>query len=204
MQTLHLAVLLSGSGTTLQNLMDRSHAGDPYEVTVVIGSKPDAYGLTRAKNAGIPAVCVPRKEYENTDRYNTALWEEIRPYNVALIVLAGFAHMIRVPDDFRHKIVNIHPAFLPSFGGKGMYGAHVHEAVLEYGTKVTGCTVHFVDERYDTGPIILQKCVPVREDDTAETLEARVQETEREALPEALRLIAEGRVAVEGRRVRIA
>ncbi|TSC72586.1 MAG: phosphoribosylglycinamide formyltransferase 1 [Parcubacteria group bacterium Gr01-1014_38] len=203
MGKLRLAVLLSGAGTTLQNLIDRSRAGDPYDIAVVIGSKPDAYGLERAKQAGLPAVCVARKNSLNTDAYNDALWAEIRKHDVTHIVLAGFLHMLRVPEDFQHKIVNIHPALLPSFGGKGMYGLHVHEAVLEYGAKVTGCTVHFVDEKYDTGPIILQKCVEVREDDTPETLQARVQETEREALPEALRLIAEGRVTIEGRNVRI-
>lgn len=202
-QKLQLAVLLSGAGTTLQNLLDRSRDGDPYDVRVVVGSKPDAYGLERAKKANILAVCLARKDYESTDAYSGALWEEIRKHTVDLVVLAGFMHMVRVPDDFQNRMVNIHPALLPSFGGKGMYGIHVHEAVLEYGAKVTGCTVHFVDEKYDTGPIILQKCLDVRGDDTAETLQARVQEAEREALPEALRLIAEGRVIVEGRRVTI-
>ncbi len=204
MKSLHLAVLLSGSGTTLQNLLDRSTSGDPYKVAVVIGSRPDAYGLVRAKHAGIPALCVSRKDFTSTDAYNDALWTEIRKHPVDTVVLAGFLHMLRVPDDFQHKIVNVHPALLPAFGGKGMYGLHVHEVVLEYGTKVTGCTVHFVDEHYDTGPIILQRCVEVRDDDTPDTLQARVQEAEREALPAALRLIAEGRIQVDGRRVRIA
>lgn len=214
MTPLRLAVLLSGSGTTLQNLIDRSRAGrrgpealakepDPYTIAVAIGSKPDAYGLERAKRADIPAICIARKEFSTTDAYNEALWKEIRTHDVTHVVLAGFMHMLRVPDNFRHKIVNMHPALLPSFGGKGMYGIHVHEAVLAYGAKVTGCTVHFVDEQYDTGPIILQKIVTVREDDTAETLQARVQEAERKALPEALRYIAEERVTIEGRRVRI-
>lgn len=203
MPTLRLAVLLSGAGTTLQNLIDRSRTGDPYDIVVVIGSKPDAYGLERARKADIPAVALARKEFPDTDAYNEALWTEIRKHDVTHVVLAGFLHMLRVPDDFRQKIVNIHPALLPSFGGKEMYGLHVHEAVLEYGAKITGCTVHFVDERYDTGPIILQKCLPVRDDDTPETLQARVQEAEREALPEALRIIAEGRVQVDGRRVKI-
>lgn len=204
MQKLRLAVLLSGAGTTLQNLIERAKAGDPYAVIVVIGSKPDAYGLARARQANIPALCIPKKDSPGTDAYSDALWSEIRKYPVDIVVLAGFLQMVRVPPDFRHRIVNIHPALLPAFGGKGMYGIHVHEAVLEYGAKITGCTVHFVDETYDTGPIILQKAVPVRDDDTPETLQARVQEAEREALPEALRLIASGRVRVEGRRVKIA
>ncbi len=177
---------------------------DPYEVTVVIGSRPDAYGLVRAEKAGVPAVCVARKDSPSADPYNEALWGEIRKYPVDAVVLAGFMHLLRVPEDFRNRIVNIHPALLPAFGGKGMYGIHVHEAVLEYGAKVTGCTVHFVDEKYDTGPIILQKVVSVLDGDTPETLQARVQAAEREALPEALRLIAEGRVRVEGRKVRVA
>lgn len=201
MKKLRLAVLLSGAGTTLQNLLDRSEAEDSYEVCVVIGSKPDAYGLVRAQQAGIPAVCVARQEYQDTAAYNEALWAEIRKHTIDVVVLAGFLHMLRVHADFQNRIVNVHPALLPSFGGKGMYGIHVHEAVLVAGVKVTGCTVHFVDERYDTGPIIIQKVVPLREDDTPETLQARVQEVERAALPEALRLLAEGRVRVEGRRV---
>lgn len=210
---LRLVVLLSGAGTTLQNLLDRSRGdqksadapakAEPYEVVAVIGSKPDAYGLARAKHAGIPAVCIPRKEYADTDAYSAALWAEIRKYPVDIVVLAGFLHLLRVPEDFRNRIVNIHPALLPSFGGKGMYGIHVHEAVLAAGVKITGCTVHVVDERYDTGPIILQKAVPVLDGDTPEILQARVQAVEREALPEALRLIAGGRVRVEGRRVKV-
>ncbi len=201
---LKLAVLLSGAGTTLQNLIDRSRSGDPYEVVVVIGSKPDAYGLERATTAGIPAICVPKREHKDADAYSAALWTEIRKSPIDVVVLAGFLHRVRVPEDFRNRIVNVHPALLPSFGGKGMYGIHVHEAVLAYGAKATGCTVHFVDEQYDTGPIILQKSVPVQDGDTPETLQARVQAAERDALPEALRLIAEGRVRVEGRRVHIA
>lgn len=201
MKKLQLAVLLSGSGTTLQNLLDRSKAGDPYEVVLVIGSRPDAYGLTRAEHVGVPGKSLPRKDYASTDAYNEALWQEIRSVTPDIVVLAGFMHMLRVPDDFRNRIVNIHPALLPSFGGKGMYGIHVHEAVLEYGVKVTGCTVHFADEKYDTGPIILQKVVPVQENDTPETLQARVQEAERDALPEALTLIRNGNVHVEGGRV---
>lgn len=201
MKKLRLVVLLSGAGTTFQNLLDRSTAGDPYQVVLVIGSKPDAYGLVRATEAGVPAICLPRKGYADADAYSEALWAEIRKCPVDVVVLAGFMHLLRVPEDFRNRIVNIHPALLPSFGGKGMYGIHVHEAVLTAGVWVTGCTVHFVDERYDTGPIILQKVVSVRGDDTPETLQARVQEVERAALPEALRLLAERRVRVEGRRV---
>ena len=199
-----LAVLLSGSGTTLQNLIDRIDAGE-LDATVgcVIGSRPDAYGLERARKHGIPHEAVVRKDYPDRAAFNEALWAAIEPYAVDLVVLAGFMFILEVPAAFEHRILNVHPALLPAFGGKGMYGHHVHEAVLAYGAKVTGATVHFVDAEYDQGPVILQETVPVLEDDTPDSLAARVQAKERELYPRAIQLFGEGRLCVQGRRVRI-
>lgn len=201
---LRIAVLLSGSGTTLQNIIDRCEAGTlDAKVVVVIASRPGVGGLDRAVNHGIPCSCVPRKEFDDVKSFSDAIWETIRSKQAELVVLAGFMSLLRVPIDFQNRIMNIHPALIPAFCGKGMYGHHVHEAVLDYGAKVTGTTVHFVDNEYDNGPIILQGTVLVEDDDTPDTLAARVQAKERELYPKAIALFAAGRLRVEGRRVRI-
>lgn len=201
---LKLGVLLSGSGTTLQNLIDHIDQGKlDARVCCVISSRANAYGLERARKHGIPAATVIRKDYPDTSTFNRALWEEVRKYDAELIMLAGFMSLIEVPPDFKNRIMNIHPALVPAFCGKGYYGHHVHEAVLAYGTKVSGVTVHFVDAEYDHGPIILQEAVPVLDDDTPDTLTERVQAKERELYPKAVQLFAEGRLQVEGRRVRV-
>lgn len=196
---IRLAVLLSGSGTTLQNLIDR-RVGD---IALVVGSKPTAYGVERAKAAGLPVAVVERKASSSTEAFSDAIFSHCRAANVELVCLAGFLQLLRVPDDFAGRVLNIHPALLPAFGGKGMYGHHVHEAVLTYGAKVSGCTVHFVDQEYDHGPVVLQRAVEVREDDTPDTLAARVFAAECEAYPEAIRLFAEGRLRLDGRCVRV-
>lgn len=202
---LRMVVLLSGGGTTLQNLIDRIGRGElPARVEGVISSRTDAFGLERARRHGIPAVAVPRRAYPDDGSFNEALWREIKGFGPDLVVLGGFMSLLRVPMAYQLRIVNVHPALIPAFCGKGMYGHHVHEAVLAYGAKITGATVHFVDEQYDHGPIIIQRACPVLEDDTAETLAERVQAVEREIYPLAIRWIAEGRVRVDGRRVRIA
>ncbi len=199
-----IAVLLSGSGTTLQNLIDRIDAGAvDGEIVCVISSRNDAYGLERARNHHIPAIAIARKDCKGHAAFNDALWTEIRKHTPDLVVLAGFMSLLTVPEDFHNRIINVHPALIPAFCGKGMYGHHVHEAVLAYGAKVTGATVHFVDDQYDHGPIILQAPVPVEEDDTPDTLAERVQEKERELYPRAVQLFAEGRLRVEGRKVRV-
>lgn len=201
---IRLAVLLSGSGTTLQNLIDRIEAGTlDAQIQVVISSKSTAYGLQRAQNHNIPTAVVRPKDYPDMKSFNQALWGVIRQYPVDLVVLAGFLSLIEVPPDFVNRIMNIHPALIPAFCGKGMYGHHVHEAVIRSGVKITGCTVHFVDDQYDHGPIILQEAVPVLDDDTPESLAERVQAKERELYPLAIQLFAEGRLKVEGNRVRI-
>lgn len=201
---LRLAVLLSGSGSTLQNLIDRIVAGElNAQILCVVSSRADAYGLVRAADHRIPSALVPRKEFPDTAAFSAAVWAEIRKYEVDLVVLAGFMSLLNVPEDFTNRIVNVHPALIPAFCGKGMYGHHVHEAVIEYGVKVTGVTVHFANAEYDEGPIILQAVVPVLDDDTPDTLADRVQAKEREVYPQAIQMIAEGRVTVEGRRVKI-
>lgn len=202
--SIRLAVLFSGSGTTLQNLIDRI-AGRELDARIecAISSRANVYGLERARQHGIPAFTIVRKTFADTEAFSEAVWSEIRRHPVDLVVLAGFMSLLAVPRDFSGKIVNVHPALIPSFCGKGMYGHHVHEAVLGYGAKVSGATVHFVDEEYDHGAIIVQQAVPVLEDDTPDSLAERVQAAEREIYPKAIQLIAEGRVSIEGRRVRI-
>jgi phosphoribosylglycinamide formyltransferase-1 len=201
---LKVAVLLSGNGTTLQNILDRIAAGRlDAQVVSVISSRADVFGLERARRAGIPAMAVPRKNFTSAEAFGDAVWSEIRKHSPGLVVLAGFMSLLPIPADFRGRIINVHPALIPAFSGKGMYGSHVHEAVIAYGAKLSGATVHFVDDEYDRGPIILQSAVPVLEDDTPETLAERVQAEERELYPQAIQLFAEGRLRIEDRRVRI-
>ncbi len=199
-----LAVLLSGSGTTLENIFEHIERGElPVEVAVVISSRADAYGLERAKKRGVPTHVFARKQYSSLEEYTDAVFGAVRESLAELVALAGFMVQIGIPEDFKGRILNVHPALLPSFGGKGMYGHFVHEAVLEHGCKVTGCTVHVVDEDYDRGPIVMQQCVEVRDDDTPDSLAERVQAAEREIYPRAIRAFAEGRVRIEGRRARV-
>ena len=202
---LRLAVFISGGGTTLKNLMEKIAAGQlDAEIELVISSSPSARGLRFAEQGGISHHVIRPKEFASRDEYSEAMFELCRAARVDLVVLGGFLKQITVADDYRDRVVNIHPALVPAFCGKGFYGHFVHEAVLEYGVKLTGCTIHFVDNEYDHGPVILQKAVAVKDDDTPEVLGARVFATECEALPEALQLVATGRVSLVGRRVRIA
>lgn len=202
---LRIAVLISGGGTTLRNLIEKIEAGTlDVKIVQVISSSPEAGGIRFAEEAGIPFAVVERKGYESREAYSAAIFDPCRRAGAEMVVLGGFLKRITVPDDFALRVVNIHPALIPAFCGKGFYGHYVHESVLEYGVKLTGCTIHFVDNEYDHGPVILQRAVPVMDDDTPETLAARVFQAECEAYPAALRLIAAGRVSVEDRRVRIA
>jgi formyltetrahydrofolate-dependent phosphoribosylglycinamide formyltransferase len=201
---LRLAVLLSGSGTTLQNLIEHIEAGHlQASIVVVISSRPDAYGLQRARQYGLEALCLPRQAYPDAHTYNQELNRRLDGYAPELIALAGYLHLFRFAPHYRGRVMNIHPSLIPAFCGKGLYGLRVHQAALDYGVKVSGCTVHFADEKYDHGPIILQHAVPVYADDTPERLAQRVAIAERQAYPEAIQLFAEGRLQVEGRRVRI-
>jgi formyltetrahydrofolate-dependent phosphoribosylglycinamide formyltransferase len=204
MGRIRLGVLLSGGGTTLQNMLDRIEKGEvPAEVAVVISSVPGVFGLARAEKAGVPGHTVDRKAYGSAEEFSRAVFDRLDEHEVDLVLLAGFIHLIRVPEKYEGRILNVHPALIPAFCGKGYYYDFVHEQVLERGVKVTGCTVHFVDNVFDNGPIVVQMTTPVHDDDTVASVKERVQALEREALPRAVKLFAEGRLRVEGRRVRI-
>jgi formyltetrahydrofolate-dependent phosphoribosylglycinamide formyltransferase len=201
---IRLAVLLSGNGTTLQNLLDRSAAGRlAGQVVLVVANRADAYGLKRAEAARVPAMVVERKECRSREEFSDRVFAHCREARADLVCMAGFLQLLTIPDDFQGRVLNIHPSLIPAFCGKGYYGQRVHEAVLAYGVKWTGCTVHFADNQYDHGPIVLQCIVPVLDTDTPDTLAARVFERECEAYPQAIQLFAERRLRIEGRRVRI-
>ena len=199
---LKMAVLVSGGGTNLQAIIDKLEERQitNAEISVVISNNPNAYALERAKKHGIEARCISPKQYENREAFNEALLAALQSYGVDLVVLAGC--LVVIPENmvqaYPNRIINVHPSLIPSFCGTGYYGLKVHEAVLARGAKVTGATVHFVDEGTDTGPIILQKAVEVREGDTPEILQRRVmEEAEWEIMPKAIDLIANDRIKVE-------
>ncbi len=201
---IRLAVLISGSGTTLQNFIDRIRDGRlNAQIAIVISSRRDCLGNDRARRAGLPLEIVDFRDYPDADSLSEQVFRHVRAAEAELVTLAGFLRLLRIPPDFEGRVMNIHPALIPAFCGKGYYGLRVHRAAIERGVKVSGCTVHFVDNEYDHGPIILQRCVPVMDDDTPETLAARVFEQECEAYPEAIELFAQGRLRIEGRRVRV-
>jgi formyltetrahydrofolate-dependent phosphoribosylglycinamide formyltransferase len=204
MAPLRIAVLLSGSGTTLQNLLERIVAGKlSAQIVLAISDRPDAFGLVRASRAGIRTAVVQRSTFGSRDAFSEAIFNQCRQAEAGLVCMAGFLQLLHIPDDFLGRVMNIHPALIPAFCGKGYYGSRVHEAVLEYGAKLSGCTVHFADNVYDHGPIILQRTVPVLPDDTAESLAARVFQKECEAYPDAIQLFAQGRLRLEGRKVHV-
>lgn len=199
---MNIAVLVSGGGTNLQKLIDAEKAGNlgGGKITCVISSKPDVYALQRAKDNGINGVVLERKKYPDITAYSKAMTELLTEEKADLVVYAGFLTILdeSVCKAFPYKMMNVHPALIPSFCGKGFYGLHVHEAVLRKGVKLTGATVHFVTEECDGGPIILQKAVEVKNDDTPETLQKRVmEEAEWIILPEAVKLFCEGRISVK-------
>jgi len=202
-----LAVLVSGGGTNLQAIIDKIENGTikNAEIAVVISNKKDAFALERAKKHGIAGVCISPKDYATREEFNDALLTSLKEYQVDLVVLAGYLVIVpkKVVDAFENRIINIHPSLIPSFCGDGFYGLKVHEAVLARGNKVTGATVHFVDDGTDTGPIILQKAVYVQEGDTPEILQKRVmEEAEWNILPEAINLIANDKIEVVDKLVR--
>jgi phosphoribosylglycinamide formyltransferase-1 len=203
---LRLAVLVSGGGTNLQALIDQIEAGNLPGVTisVVISNNREAYALKRAEAYNIPQAIISKKDFDNQQSFEEAFYNLLTGYEVDLIVLAGFLLILpeKIVKHYQNKIINVHPSLIPSFSGKGYYGLKVHEAALARGVKVTGATVHFVDEGTDTGPIILQKAVNVEKNDTAETLQKRVmEEAEWVILPEAVRLIAQGRIRIRDNKV---
>ena len=199
-----IVVLLSGNGSTLENLFEKIDKAElSAEIVAVISSRDGVYGLERARKRNVAAVAVVPKTFPDHAAYNAAMWDEIRKHKPDLVVMGGFMTLLTVPEDFYGRIMNVHPSLVPAFCGKGMYGHRVHEAVIEYGVRVSGVTVHFVDNEYDHGPIILQEAVPIFESDSPESLEQRVQVRERELYPRAIQLFATGRLKLQGRHVRI-
>mgnify|MGYP001141590953 FL=1 len=203
-----IAVLVSGGGTNLQALIDAQSRGELKNgrIAAVLSSRPDAYALDRAARAGIPGYVVARKDFASNREMTIALVDKLRELNIGLVVLAGFLHILagEMVAAFPNAILNVHPALIPSFCGAGYYGLHVHEAALAYGVKLTGATVHFVNEEPDGGPIVLQRAVEILEGDTPEVLQRRVMEqAEWHILPQAVSLFCEGRLCVEGRIVHI-
>ena len=205
---LRVGVMVSGGGTNLQAILDALDCGKitGAEIAVVISNNPGAYALERARSRGIQAVCMSPKSFESREAFNEAFLAKVDEYELDLIVLAGF--LVTIPAamiaKYRNRIINVHPSLIPSFCGAGYYGLHVHEAALAYGVKLTGATVHFVNEEPDGGPIVLQKAVEILEGDTPEVLQRRVMEqAEWHILPQAVSLFCEGRLRVEGRIVHI-
>ena len=203
-----IAVLVSGGGTNLQALIDAQSRGELKNgrIAAVLSSRPDAYALERAARAGIPGYVVARKDFASNREMTIALVDKLRELNIGLVVLAGFLHILtgEMVAAFPNAILNVHPALIPSFCGAGYYGLHVHEAALAYGVKLTGATVHFVNEEPDGGPIVLQKAVEILEGDTPEVLQRRVMEqAEWHILPQAVSLFCQDRLHVEGRVVHI-
>jgi formyltetrahydrofolate-dependent phosphoribosylglycinamide formyltransferase len=201
---IRLGVLISGGGTTLMNIVECIRKGTlNAEVAVVISSRSTVAGVEKAKAAGLNVKIVRTKDHPDIDEFSKVIEQELVAANVDLVIQGGWLCLWKISQRFENKVMNIHPALLPSFGGQGMWGHHVHEAVLKAGCKVSGCTVHFCTNEYDSGPIILQRCCPVKDGDTPETLAARVFREECIAYPEAIRLFAEGRLAVQDGSVKI-
>lgn len=197
MRKLKVAVLISGGGTTLKNLLDRSRAGElDLEFRLVISSRPGVRGIDFATEAGIPVHVVRKKSFDDPLAHSEAIFSICRREEVDYVLMGGFLSHVLIPQDFENRVLNTHPSLIPSFCGKGFYGLRVHQAVLDFGAKVTGCTIHFVDNHYDHGPIIHQRAVPVEHGDTAESLARRVFAAECEAYPTVLRMLAADRVEV--------
>ncbi len=206
MPQLKIGVLISGSGTNLQSLIDNVEKGQiDGKITVVISNKSDAYGLERARKHNIKAVYVDEKDYQDSQIYNEAVIKELKSNGVELVVLAGYLKILSRDfiDTYRNRVINIHPSLIPSFCGKGYYGLKVHEAAVNYGVKISGATVHFVDEEADSGPIIIQETVKVDYKDTPEKLQKKILKIEHKILPQAVKLFCEGRLDVVGRKVEI-
>lgn len=203
---MRLAVFASGGGTNFQSILDSIEAGElPAEMVCCVSNTPDAGALERAANHDVPTEVIEPSDFNEPEPFGEALLDVLTGYEVSFVALAGY--MLKIPENvveaYKDCMTNIHPALLPAFGGQGMYGMHVHRAVLEYGVHWTGATVHLVDEEYDHGPIVLQEPVPVYADDTPDDLASRVRKVEHELYPEALRLFAQDRIRKEGRTVRI-
>jgi phosphoribosylglycinamide formyltransferase 1 len=201
---IRLAVCVSGEGTTLQNLIDQIRLRRlKAELVQVVASRPRIGAIARAESAKIPLALANYNARSRTE-FSNSVFEPIRHSKADLVILAGFLALVKIAPDYKGRVLNVHPSLIPSFCGKGFYGSKVHEAALATGVKISGCTIHFADDSYDTGPIIAQRAVPVLENDTIDTLAARVFTEECKALPEAISLYAEGRLKLDGRHVRVA
>jgi phosphoribosylglycinamide formyltransferase 1 len=201
---IRLAVCVSGEGTTLQNLIDQIRLRRlKAELVQVVASRPRIGAIARAESAKIPLALANYNARSRTE-FSNSVFEPIRHSKADLVILAGFLALVKIAPDYKGRVLNVHPSLIPSFCGKGFYGSKVHEAALATGVKISGCTIHFADDSYDTGPIISQRAVPILENDTIDTLAARVFTEECKALPEAISLYAEGRLKLDGRHVRVA
>jgi len=201
---IRLAAFISGGGTTVLNFLEQIKQGKlSAEIPLVVSSRRDCSGVQRMKDAGLRCEIVRPKDFPSVEAFSDSAFALCREVEADLVTLAGFLSLIRVPEDFLNRVMNIHPALIPAFCGKGFYGHHVHEAVVARGVKLSGCTVHFSDNQYDHGPIILQRSVPVLDTDSADDVAGRVFQEECNAYPEAIRLYAEGRLVIDGPRVRI-
>jgi phosphoribosylglycinamide formyltransferase-1 len=189
---LPIAVLISGGGTTLKNLIDRKAQNTlPVDFRLVVSSNPKAKGLDYAQESSIPTRVIRKKDFVDGQAHSDSMFKAIRDSGSKLVVMGGYLEHLLIPSDFEKRVINIHPSLIPAFCGKGMYGLYVHQAAIEFGVKVSGCTVHFVDNQYDHGPILLQRTCEVLDGDTPETLQRRVFELERDALPDAINKIAQ-------------
>lgn len=199
-----ISVLISGGGTTLKNLIEKQDSGQLIPlICQVISSSPQAGGIEFANQANIDCVLVDHRNFESCEDFSAAIFDAVRASGADLVVMGGFLRRLNIPQDFVNRIVNIHPSLIPSFCGKGKYGRRVHQAVIDYGCKISGCTVHFVDDQYDHGPIISQRTVPVLANDDAHDLAARIFEQECDLYPETINLIASNRVHLKGRLVEV-
>ncbi len=201
---LRLGVMISGGGRTLLNILDHINEGKlNAEVNVVISSLSKAVGVKRAKDCGLKVKIVRKKDFENINDFSKAIRKKLNEAKVDLVIQAGWMCLWQIPTEYTNKVMNIHPGLLPAFGGKGMWGHHVHQAVLDAGCKVSGCTVHFCNNQYDAGPVIIQKCCEVRPDDDADSLAGRVFGQECVAVPEAIEKYEQNKIIIDGNRVTV-
>lgn len=201
---IRLGVLISGGGTTMLNFLHCIQEGSLHaEIPIVVSSQPDCQGVTRAAEAGLTCVPHRRRDFDSLAEYSAAVFQELRSRDVDLVTMAGFLNLLQIPDDFAGRVLNIHPSLIPAFCGKGMYGHHVHAAVFERGARVSGCTVHFADNEYDHGPIVIQRSVDIPDGASADDIAALVFEQEKIAYPEAIRRFASGNLIIDGRRTRL-
>lgn len=204
MSRFKIAVLISGGGTTLKNLLQRSQAGQlDVDFSLVVASKKSAKGIDYASQANIDTQIISGRSFDSPEAHSQAVFAECRQRNIDLVVMGGYLEHLLIPQDFENRVINIHPSLIPAFSGKGFYGLRVHQAAIDFGVKLSGCTVHFVDNEFDHGPIIAQRTCPVLADDTPEALQRRVFALESEIFPETIDAIARGRVHIQGRQVAV-